>query len=244
MKHIKHHRFTRFTFLAGFIWGIIGLISCLQGYRVDENELIPAFVPAFILMFPTLYYFFINSTSVEVMPGFLGLYFKRRRLQEEAKIAEIIPDEKISAVSTETIQAVSFNEAAETEKEHEIKEEEKGFSRLPYILLIAVVAFASSMLPHISPLNEVNVWLFIIPLVGITYAIVFYRLQNIGYRNPALLTLLSYVPPVNLYFAFVCLTFPKDYALTKKMDPTGRLLGLLFILFLVFVIIAITVPAI
>jgi hypothetical protein len=231
--------------LAGFIWGLIGLIACLNEFPDGEEEFVLACfsVPALILMLPTLYYFFINSTTAEVMPGFIGLYFKRRRLQEEAKIAEILPEEKIFIESSAVAHPAPSNNELESEKRNEIKDEDyKGFSRLPYVILIAVIAFVSSMLPEVFALNENTVWLFIIPLLGIIYAIVFYRLQNIGYKNPALLALLGYIPIVNLYFGYACLAFPKDYAVTKKMDPTGRLLTLLFILFWVFMIIS-AIPA-
>lgn len=246
MKQIKHHRFTRFSFLFGFIWGVIGLIACLDVYRLDEDELIPAFVPAFILILPTLYYFFINSTSAEVMPGFVGLYFKRRRLQEEAKIAEIQPTQLVEAEvkKEESVSSTAVEKESIRSGDSKQTDDEKGFSRLPYVILIAVIAFVSSILPDIFTLNEDTVWFFIIPLVGIIYAIVFYRLQNIGYKNPTLLTLLGYIPVVNLYFGYACLAFPKDYAVTKKMDPTGRLLTLLFILLLVFMIVAMAIPAI
>lgn len=253
MKEIKHHRFTRFTFLAGFIWALVLIGVCWVDhssgrYGGYNDELFPLFIPPLFLMLPTLYHFFIGSTSAEVIPGFVGLYFKRRRLQEEARIAEILPEGKAPLETTDVSQMKcpeSSGDLAETRNDNKIEDDdEKGFSRLPYIILFVVVGFFVSVLPEMVPVNENNVWFFIIPLIGIIHAVVFYRLQNIGYRNPGLLTLLGYVPIVNLYFAYACLAFPKDYAVTKKMDPTGRLLGLLFILFWIFAIIAMAIPAI
>ena len=87
---VKAHTFIRWSFLAGLAWCVVGLIYCTDQYKVDEEELIPAFVPGLILMAPTFAYFFFMNQSPELIPGFVGLYFKRKRMEEEKRIEEII----------------------------------------------------------------------------------------------------------------------------------------------------------
>jgi len=57
---------------------------------MDEVEIAAFFLPGIALMIPTFYLFFIQSKTPEMTPGFIGLYFKRKRMQEEAKIEEIL----------------------------------------------------------------------------------------------------------------------------------------------------------
>jgi len=77
---ISRHKYIRWSFILGFIWGVGGLIYCTNEYKVSEDELIPAFFPAFALMIPTFFYFCLSGRSPELVPGFVGLYFRRRRL--------------------------------------------------------------------------------------------------------------------------------------------------------------------
>lgn len=88
-QKISRHLFVRITFILGMAWGIFGLIVCYDTYRVDEEELTIFFVPMFIMLLPTFWFYFLSSRLPEIAPGFIGLYFKRKRLEEESRISSL-----------------------------------------------------------------------------------------------------------------------------------------------------------
>lgn len=102
-KQIKGHKFIRLSFLLGYAWSSFGLFVCFtEGGHMNEIEIAAFFLPGLALMIPTCYLFFIQSKTPEVIPGFIGLYFKRRRIQEEAKIEDILNARKGNTPSQTT----------------------------------------------------------------------------------------------------------------------------------------------
>lgn len=88
-SRIKSRKFIRRTFGLGYIWGIIMYLIGSGEYRINNEELSFGSIPLIILMIPTFYYFFIQSRSLEILPGFIGLYLKRKRIEEQKKLDEL-----------------------------------------------------------------------------------------------------------------------------------------------------------
>lgn len=88
-KQSKGHKFIRLSFLLGYVWSLFALFACFAEGSY-EAEIAVFCLAGLALMIPTFYLFFIQSKTPEMTPGFIGLYFKRKRMQEEAKIEEIL----------------------------------------------------------------------------------------------------------------------------------------------------------
>ena len=88
-----------------------------------------------------------------------------------------------------------------------------------------------------------------LPLLSIaaliaTIFIVYYRFDNIGYKNAGPLALLTLIPLVNIIVGYRCLVLPKGYAETKVLDQTGKVLSWLFIALIILIVVAMLIPAI
>lgn len=221
MTRKKPYYFIKFSFLIGFIWGVLGFLACLDGYSVDEDELVPAFLPAFILMLPAFYFFIRSNTFLELTPGFIGIYFQRKRLEEEAKVKELKKNFAVIVTNEEVVE----------------EEELKGFSRLPYILTLLMVSFTVAMLDRYTTLYPFTGTVSLLYLLPI-YMILYWRLRNIGYKIPSLISLLGFIPLINLVIAYQCLIYPKNYAHTNQLDRTGKVLRVVYFSMLLLIILA------
>jgi len=85
---IKHKLFI-FTVICNLGLFIVIVLAWVNERRVDEEEL---FIFSSLTILSALNVYVLlksNNKSMESFPGFIGLYLKRRRLEEESKIKEI-----------------------------------------------------------------------------------------------------------------------------------------------------------
>lgn len=114
-----------------------------------------------------------------------------------------------------------------------------GIGRVGYILLsiglvLAGSLFASSAAkPNFQGEVDQSIILIGTLIKLFCFALPTYpRLKNIGY-NP-LISLLAFIPLINLIVFFQCLTYPAGYRYSKKMDRAGNIFSI-FILVIVAV---------
>lgn len=116
----------------------------------------------------------------------------------------------------------------------ELAKDYGGIGRLAYAGWMFLLGFIHAMVarPSYLPNDDDEFRIFPLIVVGLAVWLVVLRLKNIG--ESGWLGLLALIPGVNLWIGYKCLTQQEGYLETKELDGPGKIVRLIFILFLAF----------
>jgi len=93
-----------------------------------------------------------------------------------------------------------------------VNDEIKGIERWDYTLSVIAMIVSAFIVAHEEG-NPIYGWVFLSVFVCFPTAL---RAENLGFGRKSFLIL--FVPGVNIAYALACLSFPQDFATTKKLD--------------------------
>jgi hypothetical protein len=96
-----------------------------------------------------------------------------------------------------------------------VNDEIDGISRWEYTLCVIAMIVFGFFVAH-EETNPVLGWVFFAVFLCFPTAL---RGENLGFSRKSFLAL--FVPGLNIAFALACLSFPEDFATTKKLDVSS-----------------------